>query len=150
MRAVVQRVRQASVTVDGSQISTIGPGVLILLGVEEADSTDDRDWLAAKIVNMRIHEDDKGLMNRSLLDTSGEALVVSQFTLHASTRKGNRPSFIRAAKPDHSEPLYEQFCTGLEALLGKPIGRGKFGAMMDVALINDGPVTIIIDSKARQ
>lgn len=150
MRAVIQRVREASVTVEGSRISAIGPGLLILLGIEEADTAEDRDWLAAKITNMRIHEDSEGLMNRSLLDTGGDALVVSQFTLHASTKKGNRPSFIRAAKPDHSEPLYEQFCTSLESLLGKPVGRGQFGAMMDVALLNDGPVTIIIDSKSRE
>jgi D-tyrosyl-tRNA(Tyr) deacylase len=149
MRIVVQRVKKASVTVDGSQISSIGPGLLILLGIEGEDEASDSEWLAHKLVNMRIHEDEAGLMNRSLLDTGGAALVVSQFTLHASTKKGNRPSFIRAAKPDHSKPLYEQFCSTLESLLGKQIGRGRFGAMMDVALINDGPVTIIMDSKAR-
>lgn len=149
MRAVIQRVREASVTVDYSLLSSIGPGLLILLGVEETDDVADLEWLTQKIANMRIHEDADGLMNRSLLDTGGEALVVSQFTLHANTKKGNRPSFIRAAKPDQSEPLYEQFCTMLEAHLNKAVGKGRFGAMMDVALINDGPVTIIIDSKAR-
>jgi D-aminoacyl-tRNA deacylase len=150
MRAVLQRVREASVTVDGHRIAAIGPGLLILLGVENGDDASDGEWLAAKLANMRIHEDEAGLMNRSLLDTGGEALVVSQFTLHASTKKGNRPSFIRAARPDLSEPLYEQFCAALETLLRKPVGRGRFGAMMDVALLNDGPVTIVIDSKSRE
>ena len=144
MRVVLQRVSEASVTVEGEVISQIGPGLLILLG------TDDAEWLAGKLTNMRIFEDDEGRMNVSLLDAGGEAIVVSQFTLHASTKKGNRPSFIRAAKPDHSEPLYEQFCEVLGARLGKPVGRGRFGAMMDVALVNDGPVTIMIDSKARE
>jgi D-tyrosyl-tRNA(Tyr) deacylase len=150
MRVVVQRVQKASVTVEGTCISSIGPGLLILLGVEASDEASDGEWLANKLANMRIHEDEAGLMNRSLLDTGGEALVVSQFTLHASTRKGNRPSFIRAAKPDHSEPLYEQFCATLETVLGKPVGRGRFGAMMEVSLVNDGPVTIVMDSKARE
>lgn len=150
MRAVVQRVREASVTVEGERVSAIGPGLLVLLGVEDGDGAGDVAWLAGKLANMRIHGDEAGLMNRSLLDTGGEALVVSQFTLHASTRKGNRPSFIRAARPETSEPLYEEFCSTLEGLLGKPVGRGRFGAMMDVALVNDGPVTIIIDSKARE
>lgn len=150
MRAVLQRVGEASVTVEGSLISAIGPGLLILLGVEEGDEEADGLWLAGKIAQMRIHEDEDGRMNRSLLDTGGEALVVSQFTLHASTRKGNRPSFIRAAKPTDSEPLYEQFCAALESHLRKPVGRGRFGAMMEVGLINDGPVTIVIDSKLRE
>ena len=150
MRAVVQRVSEASVTVAGETVASIGPGLLILLGVETGDATEDAAWLAGKIAHMRILEDDEERMNLSLLDTGGEAIVVSQFTLHAGTRKGNRPSFIRAARPESSEPLYEHFCEALETLLGKPVGRGRFGAMMDVALHNDGPVTIVIDSKLRE
>ena len=150
MRIVLQRVSEASVTVEDETVAKIGPGLLILLGIEEADTRDDADWLAGKITNMRIFEDAEGLMNVSLLDAGGDVIVVSQFTLHASTRKGNRPSFIRAAKPDHSEPLYEQFYTLLEERLAKPVGRGRFGAMMNVGLVNDGPVTIVIDSKQRE
>jgi len=136
--------------VAGETVSQIGPGILVLLGVEDGDHSDDATWMAGKIAHMRIMEDADGRMNRSLLDTGGELIVVSQFTLHASTRKGNRPSFIRAARPDISEPLYEHVCEALETLLGKPVGRGRFGAMMDVALHNDGPVTIVIDSKLRE
>lgn len=150
MRAVIQRVSSASVTIDGTRVSAIGKGLLILLGVEAVDSQTDIDWLAPKIAAMRIFEDDEGKMNRSLIDIGGAALVVSQFTLHASTKKGNRPSFIRAARRDHSEPLYEQFCAALERELGKPVGRGVFGADMQVALVNDGPVTIVIDSQAKE
>ena len=150
MRAILQRVSEASVTVESEVISRIGTGLLILLGVEEADEHADAEWLAGKIANMRIFEDDEERMNVSLLEAGGEAIVVSQFTLHASTRKGNRPSFIKAAKPDHSGPLYEQFCALLSERLGDPVGRGRFGAMMDVALVNDGPVTIVIDSKTRE
>ena len=150
VRAVVQRVSEASVTVGGEVISSIGQGLLVLLGVEEADDESDAVWLAGKLVNMRIFGDDQERMNRSLLDIGGETLVVSQFTLHASTKKGNRPSFIRAAKPDHSEPLYELFCDLLGEHLGKPVGRGRFGAMMKVALVNDGPVTIVMDTKNRE
>ena len=150
MRAVLQRVSQASVTVAGQTVARIGPGLLVLLGVEDGDQRDDAAWLAGKIAHMRIMEDPDDRMNLSLLDTEGEALVVSQFTLHASTRKGNRPSFIRAARPELSKPLYEQFCEALETLLGKAVGRGRFGAMMDLALHNDGPVTIVIDSRARE
>lgn len=150
MRAVVQRVSEASVTVGGETTAAIGPGLLILLGVEDGDTTGDADWLAGKIARMRIMEDDAGAMNLSVLDTGGETIVVSQFTLHAGTRKGNRPSFIRAARPDTSEPLYEHFCGAIESLLGKPAGRGRFGAMMDVALRNDGPVTIVIDTRLRE
>ena len=150
MRAVLQRVSEASVTVAGETVSRIGPGILILLGVGDGDATEDATWLAGKIAHMRIMEDPDGRMNLSLLDTGGEAIVVSQFTLYASTRKGNRPSFIRAARPESSEPLYEHVCEALETLLGKPVGRGRFGAMMDVALHNDGPVTIVIDSKLRE
>ncbi|MFP6856378.1 MAG: D-aminoacyl-tRNA deacylase [Roseibacillus sp.] len=150
MRAILQRVSEASVTVESEVVSRIGTGLLILLGVEEADEHADAEWLAGKIANMRIFEDDEERMNVSLLGAGGEAIVVSQFTLHASTRKGNRPSFIKAAKPDHSEPLYEQFCALLSERLGDSVGRGRFGAMMDVALVNDGPVTIVIDSKTRE
>lgn len=131
-------------------VASIGCGILILLGVEEADTDADAAWLARKIVNMRILEDGEGRMNRSLSDTGGEALVVSQFTLHASTRKGNRPSFIRAARPEQSEPLYEHFYELLYEELDGAVGRGRFGAMMDVALVNDGPVTIVIDSRNRE
>ena len=150
MRAVLQRVSEASVNVDGEIISAISCGLLILLGIEQGDERHDAEWLAGKIVNMRIFEDGEGLMNVSLLDIGGHALVVSQFTLHASTKKGNRPSFIRAAKPDHSEPLYHEFCRILSERLGKPVGQGRFGAMMHVALVNDGPVTLLMDSKARE
>ncbi len=150
MRAVLQRVSQASVTVEGEVVSSIRSGLVIFLGIEEADTHEDAEWLSGKIAMMRIFEDAEGRMNIPLLEAGGEAIVVSQFTLHASTRKGNRPSFIRAASPDHSEPLYEQFCGLLGERLGKPVGRGRFGAMMDVALVNTGPVTITIDSKARE
>lgn len=150
MRALLQRVSQASVSIDGATHAAIGEGLLILLGIEEADSHEDIGWLVQKISKMRIFSDEAGKMNDSLLDLGGEALVVSQFTLHANTRKGNRPSFIRAASPDHSEPLYEAFCTQMEKAMGKPVGRGVFGADMQVALTNDGPVTIWIDSKNRE
>jgi D-tyrosyl-tRNA(Tyr) deacylase len=150
MRAILQRTSQASVTIAGEVVAEIGSGLLVLLGIEDIDTLHDAEWLAGKIANMRIFEDSEGRMNLSLLDTGGEALVVSQFTLHASTKKGNRPSFIRAAKPDHSEPLYDQFCEILGARLGSPAARGQFGALMDVALLNTGPVTILLDSKARE
>ena len=150
MRALLQRVNQASVTIETTVHSSIGPGLLVLLGIEEADDQQDIDWLVQKITKMRIFGDTEGKMNSSLMDVGGQALVVSQFTLHANTRKGNRPSFIRAASPDHSEPLYEAFCSGLEIALGQSVGRGVFGADMQVALTNDGPVTIWIDSRARE
>lgn len=150
MRAILQRVSQASVRVDGEIVGQIGPGLLILLGVEDGDTRADGEWLAGKIGRMRIFEDDERKMNRSLEETGGSALVVSQFTLHASTRKGNRPSFIRAARPEVSEPLYLEFCAEMEKLLGHPPARGRFGAMMEVALVNDGPVTIVIDSKLKE
>ena len=150
MRALLQRVSQASVTIDEEIHSSIGAGLLILLGIEEADGPEDIDWLIQKITKMRIFSDVEGKMNCSLTNVGGEALVVSQFTLHANTRKGNRPSFIRAAAPSHSEPLYEAFCSGLEKDMGRSVGRGVFGADMQVALINDGPVTIWIDSKNRE
>ena len=150
MRTVIQRISEASVTVQGKVVSEINSGLLILLGIEEDDEIVDAEWLTGKIANMRIFEDEEGRMNHSLLASDGDALVVSQFTLHASTKKGNRPSFIRAAKPDHSQPLYEKFCELLSVRLAKPVAQGRFGAMMDVALINDGPVTIVIDSKSRE
>ncbi len=150
MRAVVQRVSRAGVTVEGEQISAISGGLLILLGVEEADTREDITWLSRKIANLRIFNDEDGVMNRSLLEEDGDAIVVSQFTLHASTKKGNRPSYTRAAKPDTAIPLYEQFVRQLEEDLGKKVGTGSFGADMKVDLLNDGPVTIIIDTKDKQ
>jgi D-tyrosyl-tRNA(Tyr) deacylase len=150
MRAVIQRVLEASVTVAGKPISASGPGLLVLLGVAEGDDESDVIWLAPKIAKMRIFPDGEGKMNCSLIDTGGDVLVVSQFTLHASTKKGNRPSFIRAAGPELAEPLYEILCTALEMELGKPVGRGIFAADMQVALINDGPVTIVIDTRERE
>ncbi len=150
MRAVIQRVSKASVTINGSKVSEINNGLLILLGVEELDTNTDIEWLTKKIVNLRIFNDENGVMNKSLIDVNGDAIVVSQFTLHASTKKGNRPSYIYAAKPEIAIPLYEQFIAQLELQLNKKVGTGKFGADMKVALINDGPVTIIIDSKQKE
>lgn len=150
MKAVLQRVSRAAVDIDGETVASIGPGLLVLLGVEEADHDDDLAWLAGKVARMRIFADDQGRMNRSLVESGGGAIVVSQFTLHASTKKGNRPSFLRAARPEHSEPLYAAFCRALEIELGRPVGRGRFGADMQVALVNDGPVTIVIDSRHRE
>jgi D-tyrosyl-tRNA(Tyr) deacylase len=149
MRVVIQKVKEASVTVEGEIISSIKKGLLVLLGVENEDKKDDIDYLVKKTVQLRIFVDENGVMNRSVQDVGGEVLVVSQFTLQASTKKGNRPSYIRAAKPDISIPMYEKFIYAMEQILGKKVGSGKFGAMMDVALINDGPVTIIIDSKQK-
>ena len=150
MRAVIQRVLEASVTIDGHVFSRIGPGLLVLLGIEEIDDATDVEWLSGKIAKMRIFGDAEGKMNLSVAETGGEVLVVSQFTLHASTKKGNRPSFIRAAVPAYSEPLYEAFCAAMERETGKPTACGVFGGDMKIALINDGPVTIIIDSRARE
>jgi D-tyrosyl-tRNA(Tyr) deacylase len=147
MIAVLQRVSKASLEIDGLEKAKIGMGLLVLIGVEEADNTEDIDWLANKIVNLRIFNDADGVMNVSVTDAGGDIIVVSQFTLHASTRKGNRPSYIKAAKPDSAIPLYESFVKSLSNVLGKPIQTGEFGADMKVALINDGPVTIIIDTK---
>lgn len=147
MIAVIQRVSESSVTIDGKVKSKIGVGLLVLLGIEEADGREDLDWLAKKIVNLRIFPDEQEVMNKSLLDVDGELLVVSQFTLHASTKKGNRPSYIKAARPEIALPLYEQAIVVLEAELGKSIGTGTFGADMKVSLINDGPVTIHMDTK---
>ena len=137
-------------TIDGDVVSSINTGLLVLLGVEDGDGEDDVAWLAPKIAKMRIFPDDAGLMNLSLTDCGGEAIVVSQFTLHASTKKGNRPSFIRAARPEISEPLYERFCEALGTELGKPVGKGRFAADMKVALVNDGPVTIVMDTRNRE
>lgn len=150
MRAVLQRVSEASVTIAGEPVSSIGPGLLVLLGIEAADDPSDIDWLTRKIANMRIFPDEEGKMNRSLTEIRGECLVVSQFTLHASTKKGNRPSFLRAAPPEHSEPLYDAFCSTLERESGLRVARGVFGGDMQIALTNDGPVTIWIDSRARE
>ena len=150
MRVLIQRVSQASVAIDGKQHSAITQGLLILLGIEEADTADDIQWLCNKIANLRIFDDEHGVMNRSVQDVGGELLVVSQFTLHASTKKGNRPSYIKAAKPEYAVPMYEQFVHTLEAVAGCRVGAGEFGADMKVALINDGPVTIWIDSKGKE
>ncbi|TVZ07640.1 D-tyrosyl-tRNA(Tyr) deacylase [Cellulophaga sp. RHA_52] len=150
MRAVIQRVTKASVTVDDKVVSKINLGLLILLGVETNDTKEDIDWLTRKIANLRIFNDDKGVMNNSLLDCKGDAIVVSQFTLYAATKKGNRPSYIKAAKPDVAIPLYTTFVSQLENTLGKPVGTGVFGADMKVDLRNDGPVTIIIDTKNKE
>jgi D-tyrosyl-tRNA(Tyr) deacylase len=150
MRAVIQRVLEASVRVDGHLVSHIGPGLLLLLGVEDGDELEDARWLAGKVAAMRIFGDDEGKMNLSVTDSGGDVIVVSQFTLHASTKKGNRPSFLRAARPEVSEPLYETFCDLMEKQLGRTVGRGVFGADMKVALVNDGPVTILIDSREKQ
>lgn len=150
MRLVIQRVTEASVSIGGSLHSAIGPGLMVLVGVAEGDSEDDARWLAAKCTAMRIFADDNGVMNRSVAETGGEILAVSQFTLCASTRKGNRPSYIRAAGHDTAIPLYELFCSECQNLLGREVKKGIFGADMQVALVNDGPVTIVIDSKLRE
>ena len=150
MRAVIQRVSRASVTIEGVRKAAIDGGLLVLLGIEDADGREDIEWLSSKIVNLRIFNDPAGVMNLSLKDTGGEILLVSQFTLHAATKKGNRPSYIRASKPDIAVPLYEQMIGRLEMDLGKPIGTGEFGADMKVELLNDGPVTILIDTKMRE
>lgn len=150
MRIVVQRVRRASVSIDGRQHSVIGKGLLVLAGIEDADTSEDVAWLAAKVTNLRLFDDSQGVMNLSLLETGDEIMIVSQFTLHASTRKGNRPSYIRAARPEKAIPLYEEFIARTEDLLGRQPATGLFGAMMDVELVNDGPVTIIIDSRNRE
>jgi len=147
MRLVVQRVKEASVTIDHKQHSHIKQGLLVLLGIGTDDTEDDIRYLSQKLVQLRIFGDEQGLMNLSVKDINGEILVVSQFTLMAATRKGNRPSFIQAARPETAIPLYEQFCAATAALLGKPVATGIFGADMQVGLVNDGPVTIIIDSK---
>ena len=150
MRSVIQRVSTAQVRVDEKITGKIGLGLLVLIGIEEGDDAGDIEWLSGKIINLRIFDDEKGVMNRSVADVNGDLLVVSQFTLHASTRKGNRPSYIHAAKPETAIPLYEKFLRQLEKDLGKPVSAGIFGAMMKVSLLNDGPVTIVIDTKNRE
>ncbi len=150
MRAVIQRVTSASVSIEGQKKSSIGNGFLILLGVEANDTKEDVEWLARKISTLRVFDDDAGVMNRSILDVGGDALVVSQFTLYASYKKGNRPSWLRAARHEISIPLYEEFCKELSTLLGKPVGTGEFGANMQVELVNDGPVTICMDTKNKE
>ncbi|MBR3855258.1 MAG: D-tyrosyl-tRNA(Tyr) deacylase [Bacteroidaceae bacterium] len=150
MRILIQRVKKASVTIDNIVKSSINKGLLIFVGICDEDSKEDIQWLVKKVVNIRLFDDENGVMNLSLLDTGGELLAVSQFTLMASTKKGNRPSYIKAAKPEISIPLYEDFCKEIEAALGKKIGTGEFGADMKVELLNDGPVTIFIDSKNRE
>ena len=147
MKVVIQRVSKASVTIDDEKVASMASGLLILLGIVDEDTQEDIEWLTRKIANLRVFEDENGVMNRSLLEVDGDAIVVSQFTLHASTKKGNRPSYIKAAKPTIAIPLYESFVKQLEMDLGKNIQTGQFGADMQVALINDGPVTILIDSK---
>jgi D-tyrosyl-tRNA(Tyr) deacylase len=150
MKTVIQRVSKASVTIEGKKVASINNGLLILLGIIDEDTNEDISWLSNKIVNLRIFNDENGVMNQSLKDISGDVIVVSQFTLHANTKKGNRPSYIKAAKPEVAIPLYEVFLKQLEADLGKPIQTGVFGADMKVELLNDGPVTIIIDTQNKE
>ncbi len=150
MRVLIQRVKNASVTINGEVISLINNGLLVFVGICDEDGSEDIEWLAKKIANIRLFDDENGVMNLSVTDVGGDVLAVSQFTLMASTKKGNRPSYIKAAKPDISVPLYEQFCQELEIAVNKPIKRGVFGEDMKVALLNDGPVTIFIDSKNRE
>ena len=147
MRAVIQRVSQAQVTIANTEVAAIKTGLLILLGIEASDEASDIEWLANKIANLRIFDDENGVMNNSLLATNGDVVVVSQFTLHASTKKGNRPSYIKAARPEIAIPLYESFVKEMERVISKPIQTGEFGADMKVGLVNDGPVTILIDTK---
>ena len=150
MRIVIQRVNSASVSIDGQVKSAIGPGYLILLGVCDEDTKEDVNWLVHKVIGLRVFDDENGVMNRSIMDVGGDILVVSQFTLYASYKKGNRPSWLRAARHEVSIPLYETFCQQLSQALGKPVGTGEFGAYMKVALENDGPVTICMDTKNKE
>lgn len=150
MRTVIQRVQHASVTIDGNVKSSIGNGFLLLLGIEATDTSEDVDWLVKKVAALRVFDDENGVMNRSIIDVKGEALVVSQFTLYASYKNGNRPSWFRAASHEISVPLYEEFCSKLSAALGKEVGTGEFGADMKVELLNDGPVTICMDTKNKE
>ena len=150
MRTVIQRVRRASVSVDGSTVSSIGPGLLLLLGIEAADTEEDIQWLSRKVLALRIFDDEEGVMNRNIMDAAGDIIVVSQFTLHASYKKGNRPSWIRAAGHEHAVPMYERFVAVLSEGLGKPVGTGVFGADMQVELVGDGPVTICMDTKNKE
>lgn len=150
MKAVIQRVSKASVTIEGKSNAQIGQGLLILIGIEDADTVEDIEWLSSKIVNLRIFDDANGVMNESVIDKNGAIILVSQFTLQASTKKGNRPSYLKASKPEVAIPIYEKMIAQLSADLGKPIGTGIFGANMKVELINDGPVTILIDTKNKE
>ncbi|MBI2966191.1 MAG: D-tyrosyl-tRNA(Tyr) deacylase [Bacteroidetes bacterium] len=150
MRVVIQRVKSASVTINGQITSSIQQGILVLAGIEESDTQEDIEWLSGKISRLRIFDDTNGMMNLPVQDVNGDVLIISQFTLHASTKKGNRPSYIRAAKPEIAKPLYEKFILQMEKEVGKKVHCGIFGAMMDVSLINDGPVTIVIDTKRRE
>ncbi len=150
MRTVIQRVSKASVTVNNSKISETGEGLLILLGIEDADNNEDIHWLTKKISQLRIFDDEEGVMNRSLKDTGGDAMVISQFTLHAKTKKGNRPSYIKAAGPDIAIPLYNKFVKAMREAIGKDVKTGEFGATMEVELVNSGPVTIVIDTKNKE
>ena len=150
MRAVIQRVRQASCTVDDKLTGSIGPGFVVLLGIEDADGLEDLEWLAGKIVNMRIFSDEQGLMNKALNDIGGEILLISQFTLFAATKKGNRPGFTRAARPERAIPLYEEMIARLSTLLGNTVQTGIFGADMQISLINDGPITILLDTRNKE
>lgn len=150
MKTVTQRVQYATVTIDGQQTARIGYGLLVLVGIEDRDKEEDIEWLAKKITNLRIFDDENGVMNRSVIEAGGEIMVVSQFTLQASTKKGNRPSYIRASKPDIAIPMYEAFCAEMGIQLGKPVSTGTFGADMKIELLNDGPVTILIDSQNKE
>jgi len=150
MRVVIQRVKNASVFINNDRYSGIEKGLLIFLGIEDADNLEDLEWMVKKIAQLRIFSDEEGIMNKSVLDSKGELLVVSQFTLHASYKKGNRPSYIRASKPEYAIPLYEKFIKELSAFCNKEVKTGKFGAMMDIHLINDGPVTIVMDTKNKE
>ena len=150
MRTVIQRVQHCSVTIDGQLKSNIGNGMLVLVGIEDRDTQEDIEWLCKKIANLRIFDDENGVMNRSVIDTGGEVMVVSQFTLHASTKKGNRPSYIHASTPDFAIPMYESFCAEMGLQIGKNVATGEFGADMKIELLNDGPVTILIDSQNKE
>ena len=150
MRTVIQRVQHCSVTIDGQLKSNIGNGMLVLVGIEDRDTQEDIEWLCKKIANLRIFDDENGVMNRSVIDTGGEVMVVSQFTLHASTKKGNRPSYIHASKPDFAIPMYESFCAEMGLQIGKNVATGEFGADLKIELLNDRPVTILIDSQNKE
>lgn len=150
MKTVIQRVQHCSVTIDGQQKSKIGNGMLVLVGIEDRDTREDIEWLCKKIANLRIFDDENGVMNRSVIETGGEVMVVSQFTLQASTKKGNRPSYLRASKPDFAIPMYESFCAEMGLQIGKNVATGEFGADMKIELLNDGPVTILIDSQNKE
>lgn len=150
MRVVIQRVQHASVTIDGNLRSKIGKGLLILVGIEDRDTQEDIEWLCKKIAHLRIFDDENGVMNKSVVEVDGEILVVSQFTLHASTKKGNRPSYLKASKPEYAIPMYESFCSEMGLQLGKEVQTGTFGADMKVELLNDGPVTILIDTQNKE